>query len=63
MKYITKPKDEYPLDFFGLRDNKLPETGMLYFIERRLLNLSFLPVVDFEAYIVKDGKWIKGRSD
>ena len=61
-KYIKEPKDEYPLDFFGYMDGQLPKDGDLYFIERRLFNISFLPIVDAEVYLVRNGKWVKGKK-
>jgi len=58
MKYIKKLEKTYPIDFFGLRDSSLPEDGMLYFVERRLFNLSFLPIVDVECYRAHNRKWV-----
>jgi hypothetical protein len=61
MKYIKQLKDEYPIDFFGSMGNTKPKKGMLYFVERRLFNKSFLPVIDFEVYMVVNDKWVRGK--
>ena len=64
MDYITDLKDEYPIDFFGLRDGKQPTDGMLYFVERRYFNKPWLPIKcnDTVPYMVVNGKWVRGKE-
>jgi hypothetical protein len=64
MKYIKELKDEYPIDFFGIKGNKEPNEGMLYFVERRWFNISWFPVrwSKTEVYKVVNGRWVRGRE-
>lgn len=61
MKYIKELKDTYPADFFGLANGRLPDEGMVYFVERRVFNISFLPIKDYEVYMYRQGQWIRGK--